>query len=95
MKIDRNIFLSASLCKLQKRCSQLAAASDKVYQLLAHGRWFSAGTRNKIAAGVGGQQTALILIGFIIRFQPNFNNNTKVYDVRPALSKILNIRQYV
>jgi hypothetical protein len=33
-----------SLCKLQKRCTQLAVASDKVYQLLAHGRWFSPGT---------------------------------------------------
>jgi hypothetical protein len=32
------------LCKLQKRCTRLAAASDKVYQLLAHGRWFSPGT---------------------------------------------------
>jgi hypothetical protein len=29
------------LCKLQKGCTRLAAASDKVYQLLAHGRWFS------------------------------------------------------
>ena len=29
------------LCKLQKGCTQLAAASEKVYQLLAHGRWFS------------------------------------------------------
>ena len=36
----------------------------------------------KMAAGVGGLQTALILIGFIIRFQPNFNNNIEVYDVR-------------
>ena len=26
------------LCKLQKRCTRLAAASDKVYQLLAHSR---------------------------------------------------------
>jgi hypothetical protein len=25
-------------------CTRLAAASDKVYQLLAHGRWFSPGT---------------------------------------------------
>ena len=58
-------------------------SSDKVYQLLAHCRWFSPGTRNKMAAGVGGLQTALILIGFIIHFQPNFNNNIKVYDVRP------------
>jgi hypothetical protein len=33
--------------ELQKRCiplSWLAAASEKVYQLLAHGRWFSPGT---------------------------------------------------
>jgi hypothetical protein len=29
-------------CK--KECTRLAAASDKVYQLLAHRRWFSAGT---------------------------------------------------
>jgi hypothetical protein len=27
--------------KLQKGCIRLAAASDKVYQLLARGRWFS------------------------------------------------------
>jgi hypothetical protein len=35
----------ARLCKLQKKgCTRLTAASDKVYQLLAHGRWFSPGT---------------------------------------------------
>jgi hypothetical protein len=28
----------------QKFCTRLAAASDKVYQLLAQGRWFSLGT---------------------------------------------------
>jgi hypothetical protein len=29
------------LCKLQKNsCTRLAAASDKVYQLLVYGRWF-------------------------------------------------------
>jgi hypothetical protein len=28
----------------KKGCTQPAAASDKVYQLLAHGRWFSPGT---------------------------------------------------
>jgi hypothetical protein len=26
---------------LQKGCTRLAAESDKVYQLFAHGRWFS------------------------------------------------------
>jgi hypothetical protein len=28
----------------KKWCTRLAAASDKVYQLLAHGRWLSPGT---------------------------------------------------
>jgi hypothetical protein len=28
----------------KKGCTRLAAASDKVCQLLAHGRWFSPGT---------------------------------------------------
>ena len=28
----------------KKRCTRLAAASDKVYQLLFHGQWFSPGT---------------------------------------------------
>jgi hypothetical protein len=34
-------WVRARLCKLQKGCSRLAAASDKVYQLLARVRWFS------------------------------------------------------
>jgi hypothetical protein len=34
-------WVRARLCKLQKGCTRLAAASDKVYQLLAHGRWIS------------------------------------------------------
>jgi len=28
----------------KKRCNRLAVASDKVYQLLAHGQWFSPDT---------------------------------------------------
>jgi hypothetical protein len=37
-------YIMATSGKLQKGCTQLAAASDKAYQLLAHGRWFSPGT---------------------------------------------------
>jgi hypothetical protein len=37
-------WVRAWLCKLQKGCTRLADASDKGYQLLAHGRWFSSGT---------------------------------------------------
>ena len=42
--ITNTAWVGAQLCKLQQRCTRLAAASDKVYQLLAHGRWFSPGT---------------------------------------------------
>jgi hypothetical protein len=39
--ITKMAWVRARLCKLLKGCTRLAAASDKVYQLLAHGRWFS------------------------------------------------------
>jgi hypothetical protein len=39
--ITNTAWVRARLCKLQKGCTRLAAASDKVYQLLVHGRWFS------------------------------------------------------
>jgi hypothetical protein len=33
-----------SFVNYKKECTRFAAASDKVYQLLAHGQWFSPGT---------------------------------------------------
>ena len=38
------MWVRTRFCILQKGCTRLAAASDKVYQLLAHGRWFSPST---------------------------------------------------
>ena len=42
--ITNTAWVRARFYKLQKRCTRLAAASDQVYKLLAHGRWFSPGT---------------------------------------------------
>ena len=42
--ITNTAWVRARLCNLLKGCTRLAAASDKVYQLLAHGRWLSPGT---------------------------------------------------
>ena len=42
--ITNTAWVRTRICKLQKGCIRLAAASDEVYQLLAHGRWFSPGT---------------------------------------------------
>jgi hypothetical protein len=38
------VWVCTQLCKLQKRCTRLEASSDEVYQLLAHGLWFSPDT---------------------------------------------------
>ena len=46
----------------KKRCTRLAAASDKVYQLLAHGRWFSPGTLASSTTKTGRQDIAEILL---------------------------------
>jgi hypothetical protein len=37
----RTAWVRPQLCKLQKGRTRSAAGSDQVYQLLAHGRWFS------------------------------------------------------
>jgi hypothetical protein len=42
--ITNTVWVHVRLCKLQKRCNWLAAASDQAYQLFAQGRWFSPGT---------------------------------------------------
>ena len=52
----------ARLCKLQKMCTRLAAASDNVYQLLPHGRWFSPGTPVFSTTKTGRKDIAEILL---------------------------------
>jgi hypothetical protein len=42
--ITNTVWVRTRLCELQKGCTRLAAASDKAYQLLAHGRWLSPGS---------------------------------------------------
>ena len=42
--ITNTAWVRARLCKLQKGCTRLVTASDEVYQLLAHGWWFSPDT---------------------------------------------------
>jgi hypothetical protein len=46
----------------KKGCTRLAAASDKAYQLLAHGRWFSPGTPTSSTTKTGRHDIAEILL---------------------------------
>jgi hypothetical protein len=60
--ITNTAWFGATLCKLQKGCTRLAAASDKAYQLLAHGRWFSPGTPASSTIKTGRHDIAEILL---------------------------------
>ena len=54
-------------------CLQSAAASDKVYQLLAHGRWFSPGTPASSTTKTGRHDIAEILLRVALKHQKSKN----------------------
>ena len=60
--ITNTAWVRARLCKYKKGCSGLAAASGKVYQLLAHSRWFSPGTPASSTIKTGSHDIAEILL---------------------------------
>ena len=51
----------------KKGCTRLAAACDKVYQLLAHGRWFSPGTPASSTIKTGRHDIAEILLKLALK----------------------------
>jgi hypothetical protein len=58
-----------SFVNYKKGCTRLAAASDKVYQLLAHGRWFSPGTPVSSTTKTGRHDIAEILLKVALKHQ--------------------------
>ena len=77
--ITNTAWVRARLCKLQKECTRLAAASDKAYQLLAHGWWFSLGTLGSSTTKTGHHAIAEILLK--LKIKPNqitFNKGRKL-----------------
>ena len=53
----------------KKGCTRLAATSDKVYQLLSHGRWFSPGTPASSTTKTGRHDIAEILLKVALKHQ--------------------------
>jgi hypothetical protein len=53
---------ASSFVNYKKGCTRLAAASDKFYQLLAHGQWFSSGTPASSTTKTGRHEIAEILL---------------------------------
>ena len=81
----------ARLCKLQKGCIRLAAASDKVYQLLAHCRWFSPGTPASSTTKTGRHGIAEILLKVAL----NTIDEIKSNQIKIALVIILIYRKII
>jgi hypothetical protein len=55
-----------SFVNYKKGCTRLTAASDKVYQLLAHGQWFSPGTPSSSTTKTGRHDIAEILLKVVL-----------------------------
>jgi hypothetical protein len=72
--ITNAAWVRAQLCKLQKGCTRHAVASDKVYQLLAHGRWFSPGTLASSTTKTGRHDIAEILLKVAFNTKKSIND---------------------
>jgi hypothetical protein len=62
---------------LQKGGTRLATASDKVDQLLAHGRWFFPGTPASSTTKTGHHDIAEILLKVALKHQISKQNQSK------------------
>jgi hypothetical protein len=62
----------------KKGCTRLAAASDKAYQLLAHGRWFSPGTLASSTAKTGRHDIVEILLKAALKHQKSNQINQSI-----------------
>ena len=67
--ITNTACVQARLCKLQKGCTRLTAACEKVYQLRTHGRWFSRGIPASPTTNTGRHDIAELLLKVALKHQ--------------------------
>jgi hypothetical protein len=79
--ITNTAWVRARLCKLQKGCTRLAATSDKAYQLLAHGRWFSPGTMASSTTKTGRHDIAELLLKVALNTKNQIKSNMSAADM--------------
>jgi hypothetical protein len=78
---------------IARRCTRLASASDKVYQLLAHGRWFSPGTPASFTTKTGCHDIAEILLKVALKHQKS--KSGEVYSIQHYVIKFVGDLQQV
>jgi hypothetical protein len=79
--ITNTVWARTRLCILQKGCTRLAAASNKVYQLLAHGRWFPPGTLAPATTKTGRHDIAEILLKVALNTINQINHICTFYNL--------------
>jgi len=77
-----------TLATLSTQDTGLAATSDKAYQLLAHGRWFTPGTPASSTNKTGRHDITEILLKVALKHQiSNKKNHLLLYDVNSGNEK--------
>ena len=77
--ITNAAWVRVQLCKLQKGRTRLATASDKVYQLLAHDRWFSPGIPASSTTKIGRHDIAEILLKVALNTKNQSESKLKLF----------------
>jgi hypothetical protein len=71
---------ATSFLNYKKRWTQLVAASDKVYQLLAHGQWFSPGTPASSTTKTGRHDINEILLKVALNTKNQIKSKLKPFN---------------
>jgi hypothetical protein len=75
-----------SFVNYKKGSTRLAATSDKVYQLLAHGRWFSSGTPASSTTKTGRHDN---IVEILLKVAINtINQSEYCHDITEILLKV-------
>ena len=90
--ITNTAWVRARLCKLQKGCTRLTTTSDKVYQLLAHGRWFSPGTPASSITKTGHHDITEILLKVALSNKNEIKSN-QIHLIRSVIDTKLSVYQ--
>jgi len=81
-------FISPSFVNYKNECTRLA--SDKVYQLVAHGRWFSPGTPASSTTKSGHHDIAEILLKVALNTKIQIQNSNSFIHSSHSYSIIFN-----
>ena len=86
--ITNTAWVSPGFVNYKKGCTRIAAARDKVYQLLAHGRWFSPGTPASSSTKTGRHDIAEILLKVALntKNQSSCTKGTMFKEIRINIS---------